>query len=147
MNILGTFWCQKDVLHANWLFKNVLPKTFLLQSSLVLIFVSKISPKAIFKGDVKFKEKKQKERCRESERMRWKRRDDEMIIILIVVIVVEFLNATSVGNFIFGQDFLDAQAVFRIVVERVDILIAINFYLHSNFTVQMARLSDSCPCH
>ena len=71
-----------------------------------------------------------------------------MIIILIVVIVVEFLNATSsVGNFIFGQDFLDARAVFRIVVERVDILIAINFYLHSNFTVQMARLGDSCPCH
>ena len=65
------------------------------------------------------------------------------------MIVVEFLSATSssVGNFIFGQDFLDARAVFRNVVERLDILIAINFYLYSNFTVQMARLGDSCPCH
>ena len=53
----------------------------------------------------------------------------------------------SVGNFILGQDALNSRAVFRIVVERVDILITINFYLHSNFTVQMARLGDSRPCH
>ena len=66
-----------------------------------------------------------------------------------MIVVVEFLSATSssVGYFVFGQDFLNARAVFRIVVERVDILIAINFYLHSNFTVQMARLGDSRPCH
>ena len=74
------------------------------------------------------------------------------MMIIIIIVVVEFLNATSsssssVGYFIFGQDALNARAVFRIVFERVDILIAINFYLHSNFTVQMARLGDSCPCH
>ena len=57
------------------------------------------------------------------------------------MIVVEFLGVTSssVGCFIFGQDALNARAVFRNVVERVDILIAINFYLHSNFTVQMSN--------
>ena len=57
------------------------------------------------------------------------------------MIVVEFLSATSssVGYFIFGQDALNARAVFRNVVERVDILIAINLYLHSNFTVQISN--------
>ena len=70
-----------------------------------------------------------------------KEEKEEMIILIIVMIVVEFLSATSssVGYFIFRQDFLNARAVFRIVVERVDILIAINFYLHSNFTVQMSN--------
>ena len=51
------------------------------------------------------------------------------------------------GQFYTWSGFLDARAVFRILVERVDILIAINSYLHSNFTVQMAQLGDSCPCH
>ena len=71
------------------------------------------------------------------------------MMIIIMIVVVEFFGETSssVGYFIFGQDALNARAVFRIVVERVDILIAINFYLHSNFTVQMARLGDSRPCH
>ena len=65
---------------------------------------------------------------------------DEVIIPIIVV--VEFFGCTSssVGCLIFGQDALNARAVFRIVVEKVDILIAMNFYLHSNFTVQMARV-------
>ena len=49
------------------------------------------------------------------------------------------------GLLYFRSGFLDARAVFRIVMERVDILIAINFHLHSNFTVQMARLGDSLP--
>ena len=59
-----------------------------------------------------------------------------------MIVVVKFLSATSsssVGYFIFGQDALNARAVFRNVVERVDILIAINFYLHSNFTVQISN--------
>jgi len=59
-----------------------------------------------------------------------------------MIVVVEFVNATlssSVGYFIFRQDFLNARAVFRIVMERVDILIAINFYLYSNFTVQISN--------
>ena len=60
-----------------------------------------------------------------------------------MIVVVEFLSATSssssVGYFIFRQDFLNARAVFRIVMERVDILIAINFYLHPNFTVQISN--------
>ena len=51
------------------------------------------------------------------------------------------------GLLYLSSGFLDVRVVFRIVVERVDILIAINFYLHSNFTVQMARLGDSRPCH
>ena len=41
--------------------------------------------------------------------------------------------------------FRNARAVFRIIVERVDILIAIHFHLHSNVTVQMARLGASLP--
>ena len=66
-----------------------------------------------------------------------------------MIVVVVFLSETSssVSYFIFGQDALNTRAVFRNVVERVDILIAINFYLHSDFTVQMARLGDSRPCH
>ena len=46
------------------------------------------------------------------------------------------------GQFYIWSGFLDARAVFRIVVEKVDILIAINFYLHSNITVQMAPLES-----
>ena len=49
------------------------------------------------------------------------------------------------GQLYTWSGFLDAQAVFRIVVERVDILIAINFYLHSNLTVQMVRLETRFP--
>jgi len=59
-----------------------------------------------------------------------------------MIVVVEFFecnSSSSVGYFIFGQDALNARAVFRNVVERVDILIAINFYLHSNFTVQISN--------
>ena len=46
------------------------------------------------------------------------------------------------GQLYTRSGFLDARAAFRIVVERVDISIAINFYLHSNFTVQMARYDN-----
>ena len=70
-------------------------------------------------------------------------------MIIPIVVVVEFLNATSssVGYFIISQDsWMHERAVFRIVVERVDILIAINFYHYSNFTVQMALPGDSRPC-
>ena len=76
-------------------------------------------------------------------------KEEMIIIVIIMIVVVEFLSATSssVGYLIFGQYFLIARAIFRIVVKKVDILIAINFYLHSNFTVQMARLGDSRPCH
>ena len=51
------------------------------------------------------------------------------------------------GQLYTWSGFLHARAVFRIEVGRVDILIAINFYLHSNLTVQMARLSDPRSCH
>ena len=69
------------------------------------------------------------------------RERERNVFIIIVIVVIEFLSATSssVGYFIFRQDTLNARAVFRIVVERVDILIAINFYLHSNFTVQISN--------
>ena len=49
------------------------------------------------------------------------------------------LCASSVGSFILGEDSLMHEAVFIVVVKRVDILIAINIYLHSNLTVQMVR--------
>ena len=58
----------------------------------------------------------------------------------------------NVLHFLGGQlytwsRFLDARAVFRIVAERVDILIAINFSYILTLTVQVARLGDSRPCH
>ena len=81
----------------------------------------------------------ERERCREIESEKYHHHNRSRRILRC--------TSSSVGYFIFRQDFLNARAVFRIVLERVDILIAINFYLHSNFTVQMARLGDSCPCH
>jgi len=51
-----------------------------------------------------------------------------------MIVVVEFFDALLLrwAGF-FGKDALNARAVFRNVVERVDILIAINFYLLSSF--------------
>jgi len=90
-------------------------------------------------GGVKFREKIEMRDVEiESERNHHPDRRDS---------ILECNSSSSVGNFIFGQDALNARAVFRIVLERVDILIAINVNLHSNFTVQMARLGDSRPCH
>ena len=71
----------------------------------------------------------------------------KMELFLHHIIMVEFLDALLRWPTLYWSGFLDARAVFRIVVEKVDILIAINFYLHSNLTVQMARLVDSRPCH
>ena len=75
--------------------------------------------------------------------LRARERDDEMIIIMIVI--VEFLNALLRLAILCWSGFLDARAVFRIVMERVDILIAISFYLHSNCTVQVARQVTRVP--
>ena len=61
----------------------------------------------------------------------------------IIIITLEFFG----GQLDIWSGFFYARAVFSIVVERVDIVIAINFYLHYNLTVQLARLGDSRPYH
>ena len=100
--------------------------------------------KCLFNRSVKFREKKiDRKKCRERERKKCLHHNHHDCRRRII----RCASSSSVGYFIFGQDALNAQAVFRIVEEKVDILIAINFYLHSNFTVQMARLGDSRPCH
>ena len=66
-------------------------------------------------------------------------------MIIVMIVVPEFLDALL--RRVTWSGLLHARAVFRIVVERVDILIAINCYLYSNLTVQMAWLGDSRPCH
>ena len=65
--------------------------------------------------------------------------------IIIIIVIAEFLGALLRWATLYSVRILDARAVVRIVVEKVDILIAIKFYLHSNFTVQMAWLGDSRP--
>ena len=69
--------------------------------------------------------------------------DSSFVIIIIMAFFMHFFG----GEFYTWPGFLDARAVFRIVVERVDILIAINFYLYFNLTVQIVRLGDSYRCH
>ena len=76
---------------------------------------------------VKFKKKR--ERGVESERN------------IIIIILVEFLDALLRWATLFLVR-IPLRTSGRVVVERVGILIAINFYLHSNFSVQMVQLGD-----
>ena len=61
----------------------------------------------------------------------------------IIIIIMEFFMLFFGGQIYTWSGFLHARVVFRIVVERVDILMS----TAANLTVQVARLPDSHPCH
>ena len=88
-------------------------------------------------GYVKFREKT----------LREMKGDGVWNIVILIVVVVKFLDALLLWETLYSIRITHARKVFRIVVERVGILIAIKFYLHPNFTLQMARPGDSRPCH
>ena len=62
----------------------------------------------------------------------WKR---DHVWNIIMIVVVEFLDAHLRWATLYPVRLTSCTSGLSIVVERVDILIAINFYLYSNFAV------------